>query len=99
MLEYEQITGIKQGVGQPTKEVKNATQYAKISDPPICNGKDPKWRSPTQFDDWCADVIDWLELQRIDVRKPLALGRVGCLFSESAKLWYRQYREKNPEDS
>jgi len=51
------------------------------------------------FDDWFADVVDWLELERLDVRKPLALGSVGCLLSESAKLWYRQYKEKNPEES
>jgi len=99
MLEYEQITGIKQRVGQLSKELKNATNFAKIRDPPVCNGKDPKWRSPTQFDDWFADVVDWLDLQRIDVRKPLPLGRVGCLLSENAKLWYRRYREKNPEES
>jgi len=89
MLEYEQITGIKQRVGKPSKELKEATKYAKISDPPICNGKDPKWRNQTVFDDWFADVVDWLELQRIDVRKPLAPGRVGCLLTENAKLWYR----------
>ena len=39
MLEYKQIIGFKYGVGKPSKELKNATKYVKISDPPICNGK------------------------------------------------------------
>jgi len=81
MLEFEQITGIEQRVAKLSKELKEATKYAINRDPPICNGKDPKWRNLTVFDDWFADVVDWLELQRIDVRKRLALGRVGCLLS------------------
>ena len=87
MLEYEKITGIKQRVGKPSKELQDATKYAKIIDPPMCNGKDQKWRSPQQFDYWFSDIVDWLELQRIDIRKPLAFARVGSLFEETAKVW------------
>ena len=87
MLEYEQITGIKQRVVEPAKELKDATKYAKISDPPSCNRKDTKWRNQTMFDNWFANMVAWLELQRIDVRKPLPLGRIGCLLSENARLW------------
>ena len=42
ILEYEQITAIKWRVEKPSKELKDATKYAKIRDPPICNGKDLK---------------------------------------------------------
>ena len=42
MLEYEQITGIKQRVAKPSKELNEVTKYAKVRDPPVCNSKDPK---------------------------------------------------------
>jgi len=47
MLAYVQVTGIKQRVGKPSKELKNAIKYTKIGDPPICNDEDHKWRNST----------------------------------------------------
>jgi len=40
MLEYEQITDIKQRVGKLSNELKDATKYAKISEQQTCNRKD-----------------------------------------------------------
>lgn len=42
MLEYEEVTGVKERVLNVSEELKQATKYAKREPPEVCNGKDKK---------------------------------------------------------
>ena len=34
----------------------------------------------------------------MDIRKPAGLKRMGCPLDDGSKIWYRQYKEKTPQE-